>query len=264
MDARQLLDSLMGSGMAPSSGDRIGHALGASGMGGQGGLLDSLLGGAGGAGGPGGIGGQARDMLGNVGAAVKRGDPMAIGGLGALAGALLGGGGRTVGGAIGGGAMALLASLAFNALRNKAGAAAGAPSAKDAPLGLRPAAGAAEERDLEKTAQLMLRAMIEAAKADGQVDPSEMERILGKLAEAGASAEERATVARQLAAPANMAALAAEVRDPTTAAEVYAASLLAVEIDTDAERTYLQRLAAALKLEPQVTKHLHKTLGVPA
>ena len=46
------------------------------------------------------------------------------------------------------------------------------------------------------------------------------------------------------------------------AAEVYAASLLAIEVDTQAERQYLNELGAALKLEPAVTRHLEENFGV--
>ena len=60
-------------------------------------------------------------MLGNVlseaGRAAGGNQNLALGGLGALAGALLGGGGKSLGGAMGGGVMALLATMAFQALK---------------------------------------------------------------------------------------------------------------------------------------------------
>jgi uncharacterized membrane protein YebE (DUF533 family) len=43
---------------------------------------------------------------------------------------------------------------------------------------------------------------------------------------------------------------------------VYAASLLAIEVDTQAERDYLQRLADGLGLDSGVVQRLHTTLGV--
>ena len=42
---------------------------------------------------------------------------LALGGLGALAGAIFGGGGKSKGGALGGGVMAQLAAMAFQALK---------------------------------------------------------------------------------------------------------------------------------------------------
>ena len=59
------------------------------------------------------------------GARCSSGNPLAVGGLGALAGALLGGGGGAVKGAMGGGVLALLGGIAMSALKNyQAGAAA--------------------------------------------------------------------------------------------------------------------------------------------
>ena len=49
---------------------------------------------------------------------------------------------------------------------------------------------------------------------------------------------------------------------PELAAQLYAASLLAIEVDTPEEKKYLEELAAALGLEPEVTAHIHQQLGV--
>jgi uncharacterized membrane protein YebE (DUF533 family) len=45
------------------------------------------------------------------------------------------------------------------------------------------------------------------------------------------------------------------------AAEVYAASLLAVELDTEAERKYMADLAGKLKLNDNVVRQLHAAVG---
>ena len=58
--------------------------------------------------------------------------------------------------------------------------------------------------------------------------------------------------------PISTDALVREVRDPQTAEQVYLASALAIEPDTEAERSYLQYLAARLKLEPQRAEELHR------
>ncbi len=58
-------------------------------------------------------------------------------------------------------------------------------------------------------------------------------------------------------------ALLAEVDGPQTAVEVYGASLLAIEVDTPAERDYLRRLAQALQLDPATVQRLHASLGAP-
>ncbi len=54
----------------------------------------------------------------------------------------------------------------------------------------------------------------------------------------------------------------AEIRSPEAAAEVYAASLLAIEVDTDAERSYLRQLAQRTGLQPAVVQQIHQAMGV--
>ncbi len=263
-DAKRLLDSLVQAGMTRSTGSRLENAIGPQGLGGPaggGGLLDQLgqmlgtaQGGAGGgAGGLGGLLGQVMGGLqqsaGRAGEAIRSNDPVTVGGLGAVVGALLGG----RGGAVGGGALALLGSLAYSALKGtgEAQAAAAAPPADEL-----------EHLTSDDTAVLLIRAMITAAKADGRIDRAEIERIAGKLAEIGADAEAQRWVMAEMQAPADVAALVAQVRGPEVAAEVYAASLLAIEVDTPAERAYLDDLAARLQLPPQAVAQIHRALGL--
>lgn len=184
-----------------------------------------------------------------------------IGGLGALAGALLGGGRGATRGAVGGGAMAVLGTLALTALQNVSAArssASSAPLAAPAPSPHEVAAVASEEGE-----RLVLRAMITAAKADGQIDEDEMSRILGHLKADEMSEGERQFVLDEIHKPLDVADLAREVRTPAQAAEVYAASLLAIDIDSDSEREYLRSLSSALRLEPGVVAFLHHTTGAP-
>ena len=109
---------------------------------------------------------------------------------------------------------------------------------------------------------VILQAMINAAKADGQIDAAEQQRILGKLEEAGANAAVQEFVRAEMARPLDLQALLREVPNPQMAAEVYAASLLAIEVDTPAERDYLPQLAQGLGLDEGAVQRLHLTLGV--
>jgi uncharacterized membrane protein YebE (DUF533 family) len=275
-NASDLLGQILGSGMSNSTMNRVGHAMGPQGLGRSGNPLSELLSGlAGGGGGGGGMGrggalgglaDMAQSMLGGATNAVQQGNPLAIGGLGGLAGAVLGGG--SMEGALKGGAMALLGSLAFSALKNwnKEGA---APSnadelAKEAPIGLRQPQTPAEEEELQNSALLVLRGMINAAKADGQIDGAEMQRIAGKLKEAGADAEAQAFVVDELRKPMDMNGLTREVRTPELAVQVYAASLLAIEVDTPSEQDYMRRLAHGLGLNRQTVESVHEVLGIAA
>ena len=54
-------------------------------------------------------------------------------------------------------------------------------------------------------------------------------------------------VLQAMSQPVDIAGLAAEARDAQEAAEIYAASLMAITVDSPAERDYLARLAAALQ-----------------
>jgi uncharacterized membrane protein YebE (DUF533 family) len=160
--------------------------------------------------------------------------------------------------------MALLGSLALEVLQGLSRQPTGsAPAALPAelPLGLRTPVNTDEESALESKAVMILKAMINAAKADGQIDDTEMQRILGKLEEAGADAEAREFVEAEMRRPFDSHGLP-EVSNAQTAVEVYAASVLAIAVDTPAEREYLRRLAQGLGLEEGTVQRLHATLGV--
>ncbi len=283
VDARELLGQLMQAGTTRSTASRIGNAFGAQGPGAGGGLLSDLLGGLGlgggsGGGNPlsdllgglggagGGAAGQARDMLGDAGR-VARQNPLAVGGLAALAGAFLGGKSGVPNGALGGGALALLASLAMATLKGKDDAQPapdGDDPAQDAPLGLREPQTPGEEQELQNKATLIISAMISAAKADGAIDEKETQRIVGKLEGSGADPQARQFIADEMLKPMDMNALIQRARTPQVAVEVYAASLLAIEVDTPGEQDYLRRLAEGLRLDPATVQRVQQTLGVGA
>ena len=283
-DAKDLLGRMMQAGMSGSASDRVSHAMGPRGLGQSGSPLGDLLGGllsrgggaqAGGLGdllgqGGGGLADLARraeEMLGTPSGSVRNTlqdkNQLAMGGLAALAGAVLGGR-HGMGGAVGGGLMALLGSLAFSALKSKAATAQTDPAelAKEAPLGLREPQSPEEETELQSTALLALRAMINAAKADGAIDGGEMSRIMGKLHESGTESEARDFVMTELQKPLNLDALVRDVKNKEVAVQVYGASLLAIEVDTPAEREYLQRLATALGLDRETVERVHASLGL--
>ena len=61
--------------------------------------------------------------------------------------------------------------------------------------------------------------------------------------------------------PIDIASLVRDVTTPQEASEVYAASLMAIELDTEAERDYMAR---ALRLPGPVVAQIHSALGVSA
>ncbi len=256
-----ILGTMMKQGMSQSGGSRMSNALG----GGQGGnSLNDILGsltnmmGSGSTGkasastGAGGLG----DMLGGVLGSLAN-NKAALGGLGALAGALMGGGKSASRGAVGGGGLAMLASLAFSALQ-KAG-----QKPSQMPRALMEAQTPQEKKALEDDAETIVKAMINAAKADNKIDQKEIEKIVGKLDDDGLSQEEKDFFMTEANKPIDTAGIIASAGGQAEmAAQIYAASLLAIEVDTKAEQDYMQQLASGLGLHPQVVSHIESTLGV--
>jgi uncharacterized membrane protein YebE (DUF533 family) len=106
-------------------------------------------------------------------------------------------------------------------------------------------------------AMLLIRAMIAAANADGQITPDERQRIMGKLDQAGAGPEERRVLEGELQNPRSAEQIVREVHDPATAEQVYLASRIAMNPDTGAERAYLDFLAARLEIPPDRLNELN-------
>ena len=120
----------------------------------------------------------------------------------------------------------------------------------------------AEEQALQHTAELVIKGMINVAKADGQVSAEEIQRVVGKLKEAGMEGDAEAWILAELRKPLNLDAFVAEIPNKEVAAEVYAASLLAVEVDTPQERAYLTDLAKKAGIDGAVAQHIQRTVGV--
>lgn len=126
-----------------------------------------------------------------------------------------------------------------------------------APKAAVPPSPAAEHAE----ARLLLRAMIAAARADGVVDRAERQAIAAQLDAAGLSAAERDQVLVDFDAPASIEQLSDGARDPILRAQLYAAAFAAAGEISPAERAWLDRLAAALKLQPAARQAIEDRLG---
>jgi uncharacterized membrane protein YebE (DUF533 family) len=133
----------------------------------------------------------------------------------------------------------------------------------DAHASLAPATAAALSQLHGVEGVLMVRAMIEAAKADGTIDAEERRRIFTCLVDADASDTDRRALIATLDQPPDVDGLVASVTNPELAVEVYAASLLAIRDDKPSEQRYLARLAARLKLAPETVAAMHARFGDP-
>jgi uncharacterized membrane protein YebE (DUF533 family) len=182
------------------------------------------------------------------------------GAAGLAAGMLLSGGGlgKMVGGLAKAGAVAAIGGLAYSAWQNyqKNQQGGGAPVAQDAFIP--PAQAAHQTEELGKS---LVRAMIAAAKADGQIDATERDRIFAKLQTMPLSSEEKAFVLDELNGPPNLDAVVSRADTPEHAAEIYAASLVAMVPDTEAEHKWLAALAERLKLPAALVSEIHRTAG---
>jgi uncharacterized membrane protein YebE (DUF533 family) len=176
---------------------------------------------------------------------------------GGLAGLLLGtkSGRSLAGSALKVGGVAVLGGLAYKAWQNwQAQQGGNAPAPADT---IKDAASKAEgttflpsqvveRNDLSLT---LLSAMIAAAKSDGHIDADEQGRIFARVDQSNLAADEKGFLMDQIRKPLDLDAIAAKATTMERAAEIYAASVLAINADNPIEVEYLDKLASSLKLD---------------
>tara|TARA_R110002049_G_scaffold72490_2_gene187186 strand:- start:216174 stop:216809 length:636 start_codon:yes stop_codon:yes gene_type:complete len=117
-----------------------------------------------------------------------------------------------------------------------------------------------EAESMNEQAEVLVRAMVNAAKADGQVDQAEQEAILKRLEHVSQTEIDflRAEFAKDT-----------DVRDFAWSVplgleeQVYTISLLAIDLDENKEANYLGDLAHGLRLEPKRCNEIHQKYGAP-
>jgi hypothetical protein len=128
-----------------------------------------------------------------------------------------------------------------------------APSQRKSPP---PTAGQEDEQ-----AWVLVRAMVNAAKSDGQINQQEQQAILQQLGQL--TAEDAAVLRAELTKP-------LDVREFTWSVplgmeqQVYALSLMTIRLDSNAEASYLNELAHGLRLSPETRQQIHQRYGAPA
>ncbi len=158
------------------------------------------------------------------------------------------------------GGVALVGGLAYKAWRDwqakkSPSAGATADASLMAPVGSPFLPDA--EQDRRDLARSLLRAMVAAAKADGHVTQQERERILSELKALNIGEDDYAFLSEELAKPVDVEAIVRDATTPEMAAELYTASLIAIDPKGAAERSYLALLAARLDLDPGLVRHIH-------
>lgn len=103
---------------------------------------------------------------------------------------------------------------------------------------------------------MIVRAMIAAAKADGNVDSRERGVIEARIKSSNLDPTTTEILIDEIQKPLDVSSVAATATTPANAVEVYLASLLVTDEASALERQYLADLAVALKLEPQLVQRL--------
>lgn len=151
-------------------------------------------------------------------------------------------------------ALASLGSLAWKAWQDhQAEQKAGGASRADGEPVERLEGEDAERRSLE-----ILQAMIMAARADGHIDEGERTRLTEQIDSMGADDELHGWLEEQLRATPDARTLARQADSPQAAREIYVASVAMVDDENAMERSWLDELAKALGIEPDLARRLER------
>lgn len=104
----------------------------------------------------------------------------------------------------------------------------------------------------------LVRAMIAAARSDGTLDAKESQAIFQRIQSLEMDASSKNLLIEEMGRPVDMDAIVNAATSPEVAAEIYVASLLAIDVDTVEEQSYLAMLAARLKLPQELVSQLHQ------
>ncbi|MDE1164723.1 MAG: tellurite resistance TerB family protein [Pseudomonas sp.] len=231
MNTSDLLEQLLRAGQGSMSQPSAGAA-----PGGLGGLLGGLLGGGSSAG-AGGLGGLLGGLLG--GSRASTGAPQARSGTNYAALASLG-------------MMAFQAYQAWQRQQASSSPQAAAPQPAISTVDM--LAGP----EVEAHSHAVLRALIAAAKADGHIDEKEQQMISAEIGKHTDDPQLQQWLDDEVAKPLDAADVARSATEPGIAAEMYLASVMLVDDQQEAERNYLDELAAALKIDPDLQVHLEQ------
>ena len=114
--------------------------------------------------------------------------------------------------------------------------------------------------DQEEAARYLLASMLEAAKADGEIDASEKKAILSAMEDA--SAEDQAFIQDILSSPIDVPAIVKNLPDDMYE-QAYAMSLLAIDLNNKAEAEHLHAMASGMGLSQSMVNSIHEQMGEP-
>lgn len=206
--------------------------------------------------------GGGSNLLGSlIGSALGGGQSSAAGGMGGMGGGLggmLAGLAGGAGGAGGAGALGALAGMLGGGMGGQA-----QQQGEGGSMGLNSfGSAAAQEPDasVNDQATVLIRAMVSAAKSDGRVDESEQQNIVERLGDVGQ--DELDYVREELARPLDIQGLISSVPQGLEQ-QVYAVSLMTIDLDSNEEAQYLHQLAQGMGIDQHACNALHDQLGAP-
>ncbi len=166
------------------------------------------------------------------------------------------------------GGIAAVGALAYAAFqRHSAGVAAGGqaavsqsnvPELVPAPEGSAFLPAKEDSAGQEALGLTLVRAMIAAARSDGRLDAQESQAIFQRVEALGLDPDSQSLLVAEMGHPVDMDAIVNSATTPELAAEIYIASLLAIDVDTTAEASYLAMLAARLNIPPDLAVELRR------
>lgn len=115
-----------------------------------------------------------------------------------------------------------------------------------------------DEKDAENRSQILLKAMIAAAKADGHVNSKEVVAIEEQITKLGLGDDTAALIQDEIAKPLDVKDVAALANDQAMAAEIYLVSAVICNRENSMEREYLDSLAQELGLPDPLVAQLQK------
>jgi len=111
---------------------------------------------------------------------------------------------------------------------------------------------------------IIIKAMIAAARADGQIDPSEQQKISDAIERLDVDAAAKSDLLQLFLKPLSIEDVTTGLTTLEQKAEVYLASCLAIDLDHQAEYIYLGNLSQALQLPPGLEQELRNQATNPA
>ena len=111
-----------------------------------------------------------------------------------------------------------------------------------------------------QSAEILVVAMANAAKADGQIDQAEQDAIIKELGDL--SQDEVQFLRREFAKPLDVREFVWSV-PLGMEQQVYAISLMAIELDDNAEARYLKELAHGFRMTVDECNQVHQRFGAP-